>query len=126
MRLYPLALVDSDGKKLSGTNRYALRFAKDQIPPVDAFWSLAMFDQDSYLVDNPLNRYALGDRSNCKFGEDGSLTFYIQSESPGPEKESNWLPAPKDSTFKLALRLYIPKKEVADGIWQPPAIQRIK
>ena len=64
--------MDSDGQKLSGANKYTLHFTKEQIPPVDAFWSLTLYDKDSYLVDNPLNRYALGDRSNCKLGDDGS------------------------------------------------------
>ena len=81
--IYPLTLTDTDGKKLTGANKYVLRFAKDQIPPVDAFWSLTLYDTDTYLVDNPLNRYALGDRSNCQLGEDGSLTIYLQSDSPG-------------------------------------------
>ena len=123
--LYPFGLVDADGKKFDGANKYVLRFAKDEIPPVDAFWSLTLYDKDSYLVDNPINRYALGDRSKCALGADGSLTLYVQSDSPGPDKESNWLPAPKAGTFKLALRLYIPKKQVADGTWKPPAVQRL-
>ena len=124
--VYPLTLVDSDGQKLSGANKYVLRFAKGQIPPVDAFWSLTLYDKDSYLVDNALNRYALGDRSDCKLGDDGSLTIYMQSESPGKDKESNWLPTPKDGAFKLALRLYVPKAQVADGNWKPPAVKRVK
>ncbi len=93
--IYPLTMTDSDGKKLTGANSYVLQFAKDQSPPVDAFWSLTMYDKDSYLVDNPVNRYTLGDRSNMKPGDDGSLTIYLQSESPGKDKESNWLPSPK-------------------------------
>lgn len=124
--VYPLALVDSDGKKLDGASRYVLHFAKDQIPPVDAFWSLTLYDKDSYLVENPINRYALGDRSKCKLGDDGSLTLYIQSGSPGADRESNWLPAPTDGPFKLALRLYVPKKQVADGTWKPPAVERVR
>ena len=124
--LYPLTVVDSDGQKLSGTNKYELRFAKGQTPPVDAFWSLTLYDKDSYLVDNSLNRYALGDRSGCKLGDDGSLTIYLQAESPGKDKESNWLPTPKDGAFKLALRLYVPKAQVADGSWKPPAVKRVK
>ncbi|WP_218511682.1 DUF1254 domain-containing protein [Variovorax sp. dw_308] len=122
--IYPLALVDSEKKPLNGANRYVLHFAKDQIPPADAFWSLTMYDKDSYLVDNPIGRYALGDRSNLKLGDDGSLTIYIQNDSPGPEKERNWLPSPKDAGFKMALRLYVPKKQVADGKWAPPAVQK--
>ena len=124
--IYPLALVDSEKKQLNGANKYVLHFTKDQIPPVDAFWSLTMYDKDSYLVDNPIGRYALGDRSNMKRGDDGSLTIYIQSDSPGQDKESNWLPSPKDAVFKIALRLYVPKKQVADGSWKPPAVQRTK
>ena len=123
--IYPLALVDSGGAKLDGANKYVLQFSKEQIPPVDAFWSLTMYDKDSYLVDNPIDRYALGDRSNMKPGNDGSLTIYIQSESPGADKQANWLPSPKTGTFKLALRLYVPKKQVADGTWKPPAVQRV-
>ena len=91
---------------------------------MNAFWSLTMYDDDAYLVANPINRYALGDRSHMKFGDDGSLTIYIQNESPGKDKETNWLPAPKEGEFKLALRLYAPKKEVADGTWAPPPIKR--
>ena len=84
-----------------------------------------MYDEDAYLVANPINRYALGDRSHLKFDADGGLTLYIQSDSPGKDKESNWLPAPKDAGFKLALRLYAPKKEVADGTWAPPPVKRV-
>jgi hypothetical protein len=123
--LYPFGLVDADGKQFDSANPYVLHFAKDAMPPVEAFWSLTMYDQDSYLVDNPLNRYSLGDRSNCKLGEDGSLTLYIQSDSPGTNKERNWLPSPKAGPLKLALRLYVPKPQVADGTWQPPAVQRV-
>ena len=123
--VYPLTLVDSEGSKLDGANKYVLHFAKEQIPPVDAFWSLTMYDSGSYLVPNPISRYALGDRSNMKLGNDGSLTIHIQSQSPGTDKESNWLPAPEAGGFKLALRLYVPKKPVADGTWKPPAVQRV-
>jgi len=122
--LYPFGLVDADGKRYDGANKYVLRFAKDEIPPVEAFWSLTMYDNDSYLVPNSIDRYALGDRSGCKLGDDGSLTLYIQGDSPGADKESNWLPSPKQGPFKIALRLYIPKQPVADGTWKPPAVQR--
>jgi len=124
--IYPFGLVDADGQRFDGANKYVLHFAKDEIPPVDAFWSLTMYDNDSYLVDNAINRYALGDRSNMTRDPDGSLTIYIQSDSPGDDKARNWLPAPKSGTFKLALRLYVPKKQVADGSWKPPAVQRAK
>jgi hypothetical protein len=83
-----------------------------------------MYDAESYLVPNSINRYALGDRSGMKLGDDGSLTIYIQNEPPGADRQANWLPAPK-GPFKLALRLYAPKKEVADGTWSPPPIKRM-
>lgn len=122
--VYPLSLFDANGQTLNGSNRYELHFAREQIPPVNAFWSVTMYDTDSYLVDNPLNRYSLGDRDPLTFHPDGSLTLYLLSESPGAEKEHNWLPTPKEGEFKIALRLYMPKEEVADGTWQPPPITR--
>ena len=112
--IYPLTLVDSEKKQLNGANKYVLRFARNQIPPVAAFWSLTMYDKESYLVDNPIGRYALGDRSNMKRGNDGSLTIYIKANRRAQDKESNWLPSPKGAVFKLALRLYVPKKQVAE------------
>ena len=122
--VYPFGETMADGKPFEGGKKYVLHFNKDEIPPVDAFWSVTLYDKDSYLVPNAINRYALGDRSRMKPGEDGSLTIYIQPDSPGKDKESNWLPSPKDGTFKLALRLYTPKKQVADGTWQPPAVKQ--
>ncbi len=124
--VYPFAEKDADGKPLDAANRYTLHFTKQQVPPVSAFWSVTMYDADAYLVPNPLTRSSLGDRSGMKAGDDGSLTIYIQSESPGPDKEANWLPAPKQGGFKLALRLYGPKKPVLDGTWAPPGVQRAK
>jgi hypothetical protein len=121
---YPLSLVDGDGQLYDSANRYALHFAREQLPPVDAFWSITMYDTDSYLVDNPIDRYALGDRSHLTFADDGSLTILIQSESPGQDAASNWLPAPTVGGFKLALRLYAPKPEVLDGSWTPPPVER--
>ena len=84
--IYPFAAKDGDGNLLNGANKYVLHFTKAEIPPVNAFWSLTMYDAESYLVPNPINRYALGDRSGMKVGDDGSLTIYIQSESPGADK----------------------------------------
>ena len=123
---YPLSLVDGDGEPYDSVNKYVLRFAEEELPPVDAFWSVTMYDKDSYLVANPVNRYALGDRSNLNFADDGSLTIFIQSDSPGDETAANWLPAPTEGGFKLALRLYVPKQEVADGSWAPPPVQRVE
>ncbi len=122
--VYPHAKVDSDGKPLTGANRYVVHFPKGQLPPVGAFWSLTMYNAKQAFVDNPIDRYAIGDRDKLKFNEDGSLTLYVQHESPGKEKESNWLPAPKDS-FNLFMRLYWPKKEILDGSWKPPAVTKV-
>ncbi len=123
--VYPFGETQADGKPFDSAHKYELHFTKDQIPPVNAFWSVTMYDKDSYLVPNAINRYALGDRSRMKFGKDGSLTIYIQRDSPGKDKESNWLPSPKEGTFKLALRLYSPKEDVAKGTWKPPAVRQV-
>jgi hypothetical protein len=101
--VYPLAERDGDGKPFNGANKYSLHFTKAEIPPVDAFWSLTMYDDDAYLVANPINRYALGDRSYLTFDAEGGLTLYVQSDSPGKDNESNWLPAPQNAGVKLAL-----------------------
>ncbi len=123
---YPVAQVDADGNKLDAANRYTLSFKKDEIPPANAFWSLTMYDADGYLVPNKLKRYALGDRSNLTFEKDGSLILYLQSSNPGKDKEHNWLPAPAQGVFKIALRLYGPKQQVIDKNWIPPAVQKVK
>jgi hypothetical protein len=122
--LHPFATRDANGNQLSGEHAYRLTFAKGTWPPADAFWSLTMYDMDGYLVDNPLDRYALGDRSGMTPNPDGSLTIYIQGESRGKDKEANWLPALKGAPFKLALRLYTPRGNVRDGSWVPPAVER--
>jgi hypothetical protein len=122
---YPLTRVDAEGKALTGANRYVIRFAKGQLPPVSAFWSVTMYNSKQAFVDNPINRYAIGDRDKLKFDDDGSLTLNVQQESPGKDKESNWLPAPKDE-FNLVMRLYWPRQEILDGTWRPPAVERVK
>ena len=105
---YPLAVTDGQGDPLDSSHHYTLHFGPGQIPPVNAFWSLTMYDPESYLVPNPINRYALGDRSGLTYGPDGSLTLHIQSETSGASRETNWLPAPGEGRFKLALRLTRP------------------
>jgi hypothetical protein len=107
--VYPTAFTDAGGEPLSSDNRYVLHFAKDQIPPARAFWSLTMYDQRQLFTENPINRYAIGDRDRLAFNPDGSLDLYIQRESPGKDKEANWLPAPKDGPFTMNLRLYWPR-----------------
>ena len=122
--IYPLNVSDADGKPVMAENKYVLHFGKDELPPVGAFWSLTMYDAEGFQVANPLNRFAIGDRDALKFNADGSLDLYIQNESPGPDKESNWLPAPKSGQLGLTLRLYAPKPQVADGRWNPPPLRR--
>jgi hypothetical protein len=124
--LYPKAIVDADGNPFDGRLNYSLTFPKGRTPPVNAFWSLTIYDAQMYQVPNPINRFAIGDRDKLKFNEDGSLTIYLQSQSPGADKESNWLPMPADGTFNPFLRLYWPKDAVLDSKWTPPAIQRVK
>jgi hypothetical protein len=123
--VYPRATADAEGKPLSGANRYVIHFRKGDLPPVHAFWSVTMYNSKQFFIANPIYRYAIGDRDALKLGADGSLTLYVQRESPGKDKESNWLPAPAHE-FNLILRLYWPKKEVLDGTWKPPAVERME
>jgi hypothetical protein len=119
--------TDGDGKKLDAANRYTLRFAAGELPPVNAFWSLTMYDFPAeLLVANPLNRYVLNSPMLPQFKRDadGGLTLYIQSEPPGGDKESNWLPAPK-GPFAMAMRLYWPKPAALDGKWKHPPVMKV-
>jgi hypothetical protein len=114
---------DSDGQPLSGGKQYTMHFQPGGLPEVKAFWSLTLYDETNNFVDNPLNRYSLGDRSEqMKKDADGGLTIYIQSDSPGADKEGNWLPAEKDKPFSLTLRTYVPGKAIVDQTWPPPAV----
>ena len=125
--MYPFYMLDADGQPLSGAHRYTLHFATDQLPPVNAFWSLTMYNRpESLLVANPLHRYLLNSPMLPKFQRDadGGLTFYIQQESPGAELEANWLPAPAGAFF-CAMRLYWPKPEALEGKWTAPMMQRV-
>jgi hypothetical protein len=121
--VYPLAVDDVDGRKLTGRHRYRIRFRRGQLPPADAFWSLTMYGKDRYLVDNPIDRYAIGDRTKgLRRGRDGSLTIYVQHERPSGAA-ANWLPAPAGE-FRLALRIYEPRRSVLRGSWKPPPVHR--
>jgi hypothetical protein len=125
--LYDAFAIDSDDQKLEGTQRYTVYFPPGQLPPVNAFWSLTMYELPrSLLVANPLNRYLLNSPMLPQFKKDadGGLTFYIQNESPGADKESNWLPAPK-VPFLMWLRLYWPKEEALEGKWSAPPLKRV-
>jgi hypothetical protein len=122
--IYPLTFADGDGQPLNGENDYVLHFDKNEVPPVEAFWSVTLYDRDGFQVANPLNRCALGDRDPLRYDHDGSLDLLIQHESPGPDQEANWLPAPR-GPLALFMRLYAPKPEVLDGRWEPPAVRRV-
>ncbi len=124
--VYPTAFADADGKPFDSAKRYVLHFGQDQIPPVRAFWSLTMYDERQLFAANPIGRYAIGDRDKLSFNPDGSLELYIQRESPGKDKESNWLPTPASGAFTMNLRLYWPKAEVLGGAWAPPPVKRLE
>jgi hypothetical protein len=119
--IYPLNLADSDGKPLDGASNYTIHFDKSQIPPVEAFWSITLYDNDGFQVANSLNRFAVSSWMPFKYSPDGSLDLYFQNESPGADKEANWLPAPK-GPFNLTMRLYAPKAAALTGKWNPPPI----
>jgi hypothetical protein len=124
--MYPAYYVDGAKQKLDGANRYSLRFAPGQLPPVNAFWSMTMYEEPaSLLVANPINRYLLNSPMLPQFKRDadGGLTLFIQNESPGKDEEANWLPAPK-GPFSMITRLYWPKDEAVEGKWTAPPLRR--
>lgn len=123
--IYPTTFVDKDNAPLDGKNKYFIHFDKGQLPPVDAFWSISLYDNESFFVENPIHRYAIGDRDKLQMNKDGSLDIYIQHDSPGADKEANWLPAPS-GLFNLTTRLYWPKESALDGKWNMPAVQKVK
>jgi hypothetical protein len=119
--IYPLNIGDESGKPLDGANKYTISFAKGATPPVNAFWSITLYDQDGFQVGNALNRFAVSSWMPFKYNADGSLDLYFQNESPGKDVEANWLPAPKGA-FNLTMRLYSPKSEALTGKWNPPPV----
>ena len=125
--VYPTSETQADGKPYEGKNKYVMRFEKGQMPPVNAFWSLTMYDAGFFFYPNPLNRYTLSGRNQLKTNADGSTDLYIQHESPGEDKESNWLPAP-EGRFILMFRMYWPKEtppSIIDGSWKVPAAKLV-
>lgn len=127
---YVTSRTDKDGKPLTGENRYRLRFGKGALPPVDAFWSLSMYEvtpeQRAFFVENPIRRYAIGDRTKgLKYNADGSLDIYMQTQSPGKELESNWLPTPP-GVFRVTFRAYQPKEPILKGEYWLPGIERMQ
>jgi hypothetical protein len=126
--VYPYTEVDSTGQKLNGANRYSMTFPKGQMPPVNGFWSITMYEIDKgwWFVPNRLNKFTVSPRNNLKHNPDGSTTLYFQNESPGAGKEANWLPSPKGA-FILMLRTYWPKEtppSILDGTWSPPPVKK--
>jgi hypothetical protein len=124
--IYPTSEAAKDGEPYSGANKYVIHIPKGQMPPAKGFWSLTMYDDKYFFVDNPLNRYTLSSRNKFKANKDGSVDLYLQNKSPGKDKAANWLPAP-EGRFILMLRLYWPREKapsILDGTWQPPAVTR--
>lgn len=117
---------DADGQSLNGNMKYVWEFPKGGLPPTTLFWSITIYSlPDRELVENSINRYSIGRNKDLKYNPDGSLTIYLQRESPGKNKESNWLPTPVSGPFVAILRMYGPKPDVLNGKWQSPAIRRL-
>ncbi len=126
--VYPTSEVDAAGKPYDGANKYVMHFDKGRMPPVNGFWSLTMYNGEYFFVANPLNRYTLSSRNKFKVNKNGSIDLYIQKDSPGQDKESNWLPAPQ-GRFILMLRLYWPTKKapsIIDGTWKVPVVKMVR
>jgi hypothetical protein len=127
--IYPTSQKDADGHEYDGASKkYVIHIDKGQMPPVNGFWSITMYDKDYFFVPNPLNRYTLSARNKFNMNPDGSVDLYLQADSPGKVKEANWLPAPK-AQFIPMMRLYWPKEtppSIIDGTWKPPAVTEVK
>jgi hypothetical protein len=125
--VYPTSEMDAEGKPYDGSNKYVMHFNKGEMPPVNGFWPLTMYNAEYFFVANPLNRYTLSARNDLKKNADGSVDLYLQNENPGPGKQSNWLPAPAGKFIPM-LRLYWPKEtppSIIDGTWKIPAVQKV-
>jgi hypothetical protein len=123
--IYPLNLADETGKPLDGASKYTIHFDKGATPPVNAFWSVTLYDSDGFQVANSLNRFAVSSWMPFKYNPDGSLNIYFQNASPGTDKEANRLPALK-GPFNLTMRLYAPKSDVLTGKWNPPPVTKVQ
>ncbi|MCK1455251.1 DUF1254 domain-containing protein [Bradyrhizobium sp. 35] len=125
--VYPTSQKDAEGRKYNGANKYVMRFARGQLPPAEGFWSLTMYDSGYFFVNNPLNRYSISAREKLKSNPDGSVDLYIQKDTPGKDKESNWLPSPPGD-FILMLRLYWPREKnpsIINGSWKIPPVAKV-
>jgi hypothetical protein len=121
---YPTAFKDGDGGALDAANAYVLHFEKGATPPSNATWSVSMYDPDGWYVPNGLDRYHLAPWMPLTFNPDGSLDIWIGAQSPGRDKESNWLPAPMSGPFNLTVRIFWPKGAALDGAYQPPGLRK--
>ncbi len=123
---YPNSGVDSQGRPLDGRHRYRIHFGPSALPPVNAFWSVTAYGADDALIDNPIKRYALGDRDPLVFNADGSLDLLVQAEPPAQALRSNWLPVQANKPFLLNARLYWPQADALSGRWGMPGIERLQ
>jgi hypothetical protein len=123
--IYPLLLADADGAPLNGNHDYLCHFPAGELPPAGAFWSITVYDEHGFQAANPLNRFAIGDRDPMTYNGDGSLDIYLQHSSPGPGRESNWLPTPA-GPLGVTMRIYAPRAEALDGRWNPPPVRRVR
>jgi hypothetical protein len=121
--VYPVLLADADGDPIDGAQGYSIHFDADKLPPVDAFWSITMYDAEGFQVANELDRFAIGDRDPLVYNTDGSLDLVIRHENPGPGQVANWLPAPT-GRLGITMRLYAPRPEVLNGHWSPPPVRK--
>ncbi len=124
--VYPNANVDVDGERLDGRNAYVLRFARDELPPVNGFWSVTAYDEDGFLIPGALGRHSLGDRDALVRDADGGITLYLQADAPAGNARANWLPVPADAAFSVTARLYWPEPQVLEGRWTMPGIRQVK
>ena len=123
--IFPTAFTMADGSPFDSDAKYEVRLPHNGQPPARAFWSLTMYNDQQLFADNPIRRYAIGNRDYLRYDSDGSLMLYIQRESPGRDKESNWLPTPRQGAFTMTLRLYWPEPKALDGTWAPPLVKRV-
>jgi hypothetical protein len=125
--VYPTSLKDAEDRAYDGADKYVMHLAKGELPPVEGFWSVTMYNAGYFFVANPINRYSISPRQNLKSNPDGSVDLYIQKDSPGADKESNWLPAPAGK-FLLMLRMYWPDENapsILDGTWTIPPVKKV-